>query len=286
MCNCLVNGSLTGDLSLLSADGLPEPVVICECPLPNGSLSSLSSNSSHNKLRKYIDNAKLKGTEVIIDSKNEDIEPFENEKDGPENEIEICTVVGDSNDACSALMDTSEVGSCLPNRGARSTTFIANSPSPFSESSAALGTLRRSISTTSVRSHWSIHTVYTYNDEYTDCDEETISVCSLSAEPSISSGLSVAGLNSVTSHHTSDSMGSALSSCATLRDLGPDTRSREEIFLKGIPWGLRGRDYLPPVSKEHHLLETVRSKSVKNRKSSGLSRFTSKMKDLIRKRML
>jgi hypothetical protein len=97
--------------------------------------------------------------------------------------------------------------------------------------------------------------------------------------------LSEVGLNSVTSHHTNDSIGSKLSSCTTLRDLGPDTRSREEILSKGIPWGLRGRDYLPPVPKEHHLLETVRSKSFKNRKSSGLSQFTSKMKDLIRKRL-
>jgi hypothetical protein len=266
MCNCVVSRSLSGEL--------PEPVVICECPSPNGSPSSLSSNNSHDSLQEYIDNAKLRGIEVIIDSKNADIEPFENEMEDPGSEIEMRTIVGESYDTSFPLVKTL-------------TTSDSNSHSPLSESSTALGTLCRSNSTTtSVRSHWSIHTVYTYNDDYTDCDEDAISAYSFSIEPSISSDSSEPGLNSFTSSHTSDSMDSKLSSCSTLRDLGPDTRSREEIFLKGVPWGFRGRDYLPPVLKEHHLLETVRGKSVKNGKSPGQSRFTSKMKDLIRKRVL
>jgi len=44
-----------------------------------------------------------------------------------------------------------------------------------------------------------------------------------------------------------------------LRDLMTETRSREEIFEKGVPWGFHGRDYLPPLPKKHCLRETVRN---------------------------
>src|SRR5438046_1833132 len=55
--------------------------------------------------------------------------------------------------------------------------------------------------------------------------------------------------------------GSTLSKTSTrssFRDLGPDTRTREEIFEKGVPWGFHGRDYIPPLLKSHKLCETMR----------------------------
>jgi hypothetical protein len=54
-----------------------------------------------------------------------------------------------------------------------------------------------------------------------------------------------------------------------LRDLVPETRSREEIFKKGVPWGFHGRDYLPPLPKKHSLRETLRDLPLEPVKKEG-----------------
>jgi len=46
---------------------------------------------------------------------------------------------------------------------------------------------------------------------------------------------------------------------------GDDPRSRGDILKKGVPWGFHGRDYCPPVVKEHFLKETLRGMKVRRR---------------------
>lgn len=72
---------------------------------------------------------------------------------------------------------------------------------------------------------------------------------------------------------------SKTSTRSSLRDLGPDTRSREEIFSKGVPWGFHGRDYIPPLLKSHKLCETMRGLSVECN-----HRFAIKAKKIFRRR--
>jgi len=46
---------------------------------------------------------------------------------------------------------------------------------------------------------------------------------------------------------------------------GDDTRSKGDILKRGVPWGFHGRDYCPPVVKEHFLKETLRGMKVRRR---------------------
>ena len=57
-----------------------------------------------------------------------------------------------------------------------------------------------------------------------------------------------------------------------LRDVVPETKSREEIFENGVPWGFHGRDYLPPLPKKHCLRETVKDLPLEPIKKARLFR--------------
>jgi hypothetical protein len=71
---------------------------------------------------------------------------------------------------------------------------------------------------------------------------------------------------------------SKTSTRSSLRDVGPDNRSREEIFSKGVPWGFHGRDYIPPLLKSHKLCETMRRLPVERN-----HRFATKAKKIFRR---
>jgi hypothetical protein len=228
MCGCDVNHSTPSDFRRKdSSDEVPEPVVICECLIPNELSNGISSTKRYS-LRDYIEEAKQKGIKVIIDSKNDDIEPFENES-------EILTY---NTDLCRQLF----------------------------ESSTALRTLCRSNSTTSTHSHCSIQTVYTSDDEYTDIGDD--SETDVPKKTSLSKKSSEIEKSSFRSTSTSASTTSEELWYSALRELGLDTRSRDQILSKGISWGLDGRTYLAPVHKGRRLLETVKCKSVKTERSA------------------
>jgi len=57
-----------------------------------------------------------------------------------------------------------------------------------------------------------------------------------------------------------------------LRDLVPETKSREEIFENGVPWGFHGRDYVPPLPKKHCLLQTVKDLRIEPMKKGRIFR--------------
>lgn len=99
---------------------------------------------------------------------------------------------------------------------------------------------------------WSMCTVYTWSDQ-SDCSNETTLVSDVSEE----------GKRQISSH--SECSLSKSSTLHSLPELGPDTRSRHEIFAKGVPWGFHGRDYLPPPIKCHSLRETMRRDSEKSK---------------------
>lgn len=110
----------------------------------------------------------------------------------------------------------------------------------------------------------SVHTVYTWKDSL--ISNESRSNFDLPEETESWKG------------HRGGSAASKTSTRSLLRDLGPDTRSREEIFSKGVPWGFHGRDYIPPLLKSHKLRETMRGMSVERN-----HRFVIKVKGLFRR---
>ena len=114
-------------------------------------------------------------------------------------------------------------------------------------------------------SRWSVHTVYTCKDSLVSNESRSSSDLPEEAEP--------------WKRHRGGSTVSKTSTRSLLRDLGPDTRSREEIFSKGVPWGFRGRDYIPPLLKSHKLRETMRGMPVEHNR-----RLVIKVKGLFRRR--
>lgn len=64
---------------------------------------------------------------------------------------------------------------------------------------------------------------------------------------------------------------------------GDDTRSGRGTFDKGVPWGFRGRDYQPPMLKEHFLAETMRDMKVRKRGIMEKGGFLGRGKAFVRR---
>ena len=73
---------------------------------------------------------------------------------------------------------------------------------------------------------------------------------------------------------------SGLSEISLFRDCYPDTRTREEKFDKGVPWGLHGRDYVAPLLKKHSLGTTMRAGT---QGRGGVSGIAMKLKNVFRR---
>jgi hypothetical protein len=105
----------------------------------------------------------------------------------------------------------------------------------------------------------SVHTVYTTSSGLSSSNETGVSnQTRCGSEKS----------NETSSHKSNLSDTSTLSNRSTrpsLRELGPDTRSREEAFANGVPWGLHGKDYIGPEIKGHKLNDTMKGKTVTHR---------------------
>lgn len=242
---------------------LPPPVVIIEEPkLQNPDIRENVQNGRHDHDHNVV---------PLIDAAEKPAQWDGDEEDGDDNEIYYDAQEWLSHVDLEDKRFDNESSSTLPVQvyKSRNKTFytLSNlaefnktfSPKPPSSSSSSSAATRGT-------SQWSVHTVYTMIS-----DSASNTLCGTE--------LSDGGYPS-SSRSSEKSNLSKSSGFSSLRDLGPDPRSREEIFAKGVPWGFHGRDYIPPKIKRHKLEETMRGRIVVNKRGY----FVFKVRNVFRKR--
>jgi hypothetical protein len=224
---------------------LPPPVVTVDEPLPDQSSSPLTEakkeTSEMASLLQYWEKQSFRSEESSI---YEDALEHISDDDG--------AVEDDTEELCTLPVQVYTNQRKPPRRGSQQTHHNSISSQWLHDYPLSGGYLPRQRSIKTADSAcWSVCTVYTWENG-SDCSSETTLVSHVSQE----------GKRETYSH--SECPPSKSSTLSSLRDLGPDTRSRTEIFAKGVPWGLHGQDYLPPLLKCHSLRETMRRETVKS----------------------